>query len=296
MAGRQRALHAQGGKGQAPITLDDSSDDEPPPPPPAARGRQGPCAKGAREPDGGCPCSATTRRVRGHKRCLAALGFIRDAADNYEYVDPRVLSLSGRDLKTLLPGRMLNATAIDSYSARLRQDNPDCVVMYSGQDVTGITVSPYMRGAIARAEREGPPRMVIIPVHFVLHWVLSVWDAEHGLRVFNSLGDDTASVNRVLAGAPLVRLAKGLRIMDKHGDWVGGKSKPPNYPQQGNGTDCGVFVCMNATRLLDGRPFFTQRNADRSRARIALRILTAKHRHTAIEPSPRTRASARLAR
>ena len=125
--------------------------------------------------------------------------------------------------------------------------------------------------------------LVIVPIHLPGHWTLAVINFRmHRFEYFDSKGGSNGSV--------LANLQRW--VQDEHNDKKGGtlfdtRDWPKvhsNMPQQGNGTDCGVFMTRTADYLARGATLdFTQSHMGFFRRRMVLEIL----RNSLTTPSPR---------
>ena len=106
------------------------------------------------------------------------------------------------------------------------------------------------------------------------HWTLLVIFFQRKIiYYFDSMGNTSAE--RYLRGALrfLGDISKGAGKAFDVDEWTLVKSST-NYPQQGNGYDCGVFVIMYADYLSDNLPFnFSQDDIALFRKRIILNIM-----------------------
>ncbi|ACH46896.1 putative ubiquitin-like putative cysteine protease [Feldmannia species virus] len=175
------------------------------------------------------------------------------------------------DINRFHPGRWYNDNIIDSYMALLGgSSNPASRkkayffnTMFYPLLTHGGSISGYTRGIpITRKDR------IFIPVNVHNnHWILVVVDAESKrIQHYNSM----ASVSEVV----LENIKNWASKTYKSGDWV---AEDKTSPMQKNGSDCGVFVCVNAALLSNKRKLsYTQNHMSAYRQRIAWSIQRGK--------------------
>ncbi len=132
---------------------------------------------------------------------------------------------------------------------------------------------------------------VLFPLHaHGNHWILCEIDINAGkIKFYNSLAKGNAyddyindAFNEI--GGLLNKYAEKLKIPKK--DWekiVNEGKKPDEYPQQRNGSDCGVFVCKYAEKIALNIPI-TKNDPDFAntqvngpvREQIAARVMSGK--------------------
>lgn len=111
--------------------------------------------------------------------------------------------------------------------------------------------------------------IVIIPVHENGdHWCLAIIDMrDKTIKYFDSLGGEN---NAVLSALETFLAKESNNTLDLS---IWRKDNVPDYPQQENEYDCGVFTCMAAEFLSRNQPIvFKQENMQYFRKKMILEI------------------------
>lgn len=125
--------------------------------------------------------------------------------------------------------------------------------------------------------------LLLLPVHLRIHWALLAVDIPgKAVHYFDSLLQLHSEQNEQEYERLMAAALRWLRdeLLDKKfarldtSDWLSYIHTPgEGMPQQGNGEDCGVFLCEFARCLAEGRRFnFDQSTMPLARRRIALAI------------------------
>jgi hypothetical protein len=194
------------------------------------------------------------------------------------------------EFRTIRPGELLLESVIDFYMHCLRQRQNQVNEIKTGQRFfyyfrTAISHflnpnQPYDYHQIRRWTQRNVPHNDLFKCDAVFfpwnvnhtHWILIVaFLKERTLQVFCSLGNRHKAITRIV----------WRYLKDEYKDKHLGKELPDqeswtfhyrtaNSPQQRNGFDCGVFVCMTADFLSNGWPLiYTQAHVEHCRLRIA---------------------------
>ncbi|KAH9412280.1 putative Ulp1 protease [Ordospora pajunii] len=177
-----------------------------------------------------------------------------------------------QDLNRLADGGLLNDKIINVYF--------EIVSKYSTQAVHSFSTFFYSalrsRGVewVQRWTSEVnifDNKLIFIPVHVPGHWCLVVMDVEEmQLEYYDSLG--TADMQVVDFVIEYLR-AEWCRVC---GDGFKISIKPmKDIPQQQNGTDCGVFVCMYARYRLEKNSKWFRSNEIKSLRKAILHEIMA---------------------
>ena len=173
-----------------------------------------------------------------------------------EILSRKYLEMSRRDYRSLAGRNYLNDKIIDEYLYIIQERNQ----IEQMQRVYALTTHAYS-WLEADFERNFPKvsrwcirditsmDMILVPIHKADHWSLVVVDiAKETLSYYDSIYG-----NRRRSNAP--RVVK--RFMESL--WCSMQKEIKlkikiieNAPQQGNGYDCGVFVCQNAEKIARG--------------------------------------------
>ena len=117
---------------------------------------------------------------------------------------------------------------------------------------------------------------MVMPVNIANgHWALIVaYMKGRKLRSFDSMnGDHSADMEMLLA--LFEAEAQRLHVDFDRPKWSTGREM--DVPQQGNYSDCGVFLCAFASHVVDATDFpFAQQDMDSIRARITYELVHGK--------------------
>ncbi|KAF3908134.1 hypothetical protein ABW21_db0209502 [Orbilia brochopaga] len=189
--------------------------------------------------------------------------------------------ITPRNLFTLSGSKWLNDEVINAYihliKERANVDGKTHMILLNSMFVTTLKDSGYARVSrwAKRAGAGGDKILqldgVIIPIHRNYHWTLAFINvAKRRFEYYDSLAGhwDPISLLR-----EFMRKEVGSAYVDE--DWTsyypGDKT-----PQQGNGVDCGVFLCKTAEVICrDGMLSFTQKDIPKIRRMMQVELLQA---------------------
>lgn len=195
--------------------------------------------------------------------------------DNAVLFNKDNIEVSIRDFKTLAPKRWLNDTIIEFFMKNVEWNTPQTVAFnsffYSNLSQRG---HQGVRRWMKRKKVEIKDlKKIFTPINLnQSHWALGLIDLERKRIIYvDSLSRGPSS--------------SSLAILNNLKDYVIEESKSTmgqdfelvhgNCPQQANGYDCGIFVCLNALYLSqDSELTFNGKDAANMRNYIAHRILS----------------------
>ena len=187
------------------------------------------------------------------------------------------MCITHHDLSTLIPGRRLNDEIINFY-LKVIIPHPDVYVYTTFFYSKLVSKGEYDYSSVKNYTKRVDifnKRLVVFPIHRGVHWTLATYYPKKlRLRYCNSMDDVEMSQHDD------IKVNLHLYLRD---EWTEKKgSTPPSshtytgsrVPQQGNGVDCGVFVCMFAVCEVNGLSMatFTERNVADFRRHMALTI------------------------
>ncbi|KAK6506413.1 Smt3-specific protease [Arthrobotrys conoides] len=162
-----------------------------------------------------------------------------------------------RNLKTLNPSQWLNDEVINSYihlvKERANQDGSRRMITMNSAFVSSFKESGYNRVArwARRAGAQGEEILklkgVIIPIHRNFHWTLAFVNVEKKrFEYYDSLAGNWDPISLLRSW---MKQEVGAKYVDSEWeDFYPGSQTP----QQGNGYDCGVFLCKTAEVIARG--------------------------------------------
>ncbi|KAK6352764.1 Smt3-specific protease [Orbilia brochopaga] len=189
--------------------------------------------------------------------------------------------ITPRNLKTLSGSQWLNDEVINAYihliKERANVDGRTHLILLNSMFVTTLKDHGYARVSrwAKRAGAGGDKILqldgVIVPIHRNYHWTLAFINvAKRRFEYYDSLAGhwDPISLLR-----EFMRKEVGSGYVDE--EWTdhypGDKT-----PQQGNGVDCGVFLCKTAEVICrDGMLSFSQKDIPKIRRMMQVELLQA---------------------
>ena len=179
------------------------------------------------------------------------------------------LQIKRRDFRSLAGNNYLNDKIIDQYLELIRQRNlrKDMMKIYP---LTTHTYSwleeNYDRNfpVVSRwCKNITDMNMILVPIHKADHWSLVVVDLGREILSYY----DSIAGNQKRSNAPKVIKKFIEHLWRRKGKSIKLKVKiMENAPLQGNGYDCGVFVCQNSEKIARGA-FVSTKQADMPSAR-----------------------------
>lgn len=158
------------------------------------------------------------------------------------------IDISSNDLQTLKDGKWLNDNVIDYYINLIIMDNKQ-VFGWTTHFYSTLQSKGY-QGVSRWAKRKKvnlfEKEIIIVPINISnYHWALAVVDnVEKRITYYDSIESSGQSKVGHDLQDYMNNEAKRLGVASIAYECVQGKS-----PQQGNGSDCGVFTCTNAKLL-----------------------------------------------
>ena len=203
--------------------------------------------------------------------------------DNATLLTTPTLEIKVHDFKTLAPGRWLNDTIIEYFMNRVESIS-DKTVAFNSFFYTNLASRGYssVRRWLKR-KKAGPITSlskILVPINLQqIHWALSCIDIAH--KKISYL-DSLSRGNTKPSPSTMSILETLKRYVCEESQFTIGDDftlEQTPCPQQSNGYDCGVFVCLNALSVVSGRdwdsnePLFDEGDASRMRSYIADTIL-----------------------
>ncbi|KAK6331698.1 Smt3-specific protease [Orbilia javanica] len=187
--------------------------------------------------------------------------------------------ITPRNLKTLSGSQWLNDEVINSYihliKERANQEGSQKMITMNSAFISSLKDFGYAR--VARwAKRQGASgeqilklKAVIIPIHRNFHWTLAFVNVEKKrFEYYDSLAGDWDPLG-------LLRTWMTNEVGAKYKDSEWEDFYPGSQtPQQGNGYDCGVFLCKTAEVIARGGAMnFSQRDIPEIRRMMQVELL-----------------------
>lgn len=201
--------------------------------------------------------------------------------DNATLLTTPTLEIKVHDFKTLAPGRWLNDTIIEYFMHRV-ESIPDKTVAFNSFFYTNLASRGYssVRRWLKR-KKAGPITglsKILVPINLQqMHWALSCIDITHKkISYLDSLSRGKPSPSTMSILETLKRYVCEESQFTIGDDFT---LEQAPCPQQSNGYDCGVFVCLNALSVVNAKdqsgdePLFDESDASRMRSYIADTIL-----------------------
>lgn len=191
------------------------------------------------------------------------------------------LKITRNDLNTLVGMTWLNDEVINFYMnlimerAEQRTDLPKA---YCFNTFFIPTLMSRGHGGVRRWTRKVDIfsyDLLPVPVHVGgIHWCMAIIRMkEKIIRYYDSMGNPNQPVLDALERYLIDEAMDKKKITLDTRDWV--KESIRDCPQQRNGSDCGVFSCMNAEHLTRNAPLsFSQNDMPYFRQKMVLEIAT----------------------
>lgn len=195
--------------------------------------------------------------------------------DNVVLFNKDNIEVSTRDFKTLAPKRWLNDTIIEFFMKYVERNTPQTLAFnsffYSNLSQRGYQgVRRWMKKKKVEIK---DLKKILTPINLnQSHWALGLIDLERKRIIYvDSLSRGPSSMSlAILNNLKDYVIEESKNTMGQDFELVHG-----NCPQQSNGYDCGIFVCMNALYLShDSELTFNGKDAANMRNYIAHRILS----------------------
>ena len=182
-----------------------------------------------------------------------------------------------RDFKTLTPRRWLNDTVIEFFMKQIEK-NSKGIVAFNSFFYTTLSERGYqgVRRWMKRKKAQiNDLEKIFVPVNLnQSHWALGMIDISRKRIVYV---DSLSNGPNAMSFAILNDLQN--YVIGESKNTMGADFELENLrcPQQPNGFDCGIYLCMNTLYLSQDAPLtFDQHDAVRMRAYIAHLILSKK--------------------
>ncbi|KAJ6263805.1 Ubiquitin-like-specific protease [Drechslerella dactyloides] len=189
--------------------------------------------------------------------------------------------ITPRNLKTLSGSQWLNDEVINAYihliKERANSDGKTHLILLNSMFVTTFKDNGYSRVArwAKRAGAGGDKILqldgVIVPIHRNYHWTLAFINvAQKRFEYYDSLAGHWDPI-RLLRDYMRQEVGAGYVDADWSDYYPGDQT-----PQQGNGVDCGVFLCKTAEVICrDGMLSFSQKDIPKIRRMMQVELLQA---------------------
>ncbi|WP_419241160.1 Ulp1 family isopeptidase [Cardinium endosymbiont of Nabis limbatus] len=190
------------------------------------------------------------------------------------------IEVRAKDLISLQMGNWLNDNIIEAYLSMIDKRSKGKVYSFNTWFYNKLLKEGY-KGVSRWTKSIGNVfsyDKVLIPIHLKSpgHWCLAVIDMiNKTIQYYDSQGgENKEGLNKILAYLIDEMATKKTSQLNKDG-WRLECLK--DIPQQGNGYDCGVFLCKFADYLAQNRKIeFTQSDMPYFRQRIGIEILNKK--------------------
>ena len=181
------------------------------------------------------------------------------------------IKLESGDLERLQNGEWFNDKLINCYYKLLGEKRADCKFLDTFFVKTLFKANDKNRKMVTLGYKECRRswlkyKKLFIPIHSGSHWYLLMCDFET-IHVLDSLSKGELQISKEILNIKLTIenvIQKKLKIYCL-----------TNIPQQRNGNDCGVFLCMYTKTLAFGMKFY-RGNMHKYRNRIAHELLAHK--------------------
>ncbi|XP_063707702.1 sentrin-specific protease 1-like [Culicoides brevitarsis] len=206
-----------------------------------------------------------------------------EAAPSEVIIEKFNLRITRNDLNTLVGVTWLNDKVINFYMnllmkrAKQRTDLPKA---YCFDTFFIPTLLQRWHGGVRRWTQKVDLfsyDLIPVPVHVGgAHWCMAIIRMkEKIIRYYDSMGNPNQQVLDALERYLIDESMDKRKIALDTSDWK--KESIRDCPQQRNGSDCGVFSCMNAEHLTRNAPLkFSQNEMPYFRQKMVLEIATGK--------------------
>ncbi|CAI4053553.1 hypothetical protein SKDZ_16G2460 [Saccharomyces kudriavzevii ZP591] len=199
---------------------------------------------------------------------------ILESRENTQLMNRDNLEITVRDFKTLAPRRWLNDTIIEFFMKYIEKSAPNTVA-FNSFFYTNLSERGYqgVRRWMKRKKTQiGELDKIFTPINLnQSHWALGIIDLK---KKTISYVDSLANGPNAMSFAILTDLQKYVIEESKHTIGEEFDLIHLDCPQQPNGYDCGIYVCMNTLYGSSDAPFnFDYNDAIRMRRFIAHLIL-----------------------
>ena len=199
------------------------------------------------------------------------------------------MAVTREDMRTLRDSHWLNDTVINFYMNLLMARNQTQgypalyafnTFFYSKLQSGGYKSVRSWTKAVNLFAKE----LILVPVHLDQHWSLVVTDLrEKSIVYLDSMGlkrpDVLAQIFQYLQDESIARRNVALKPLE----WKQHSMAAEEIPQQGNGSDCGLFTCQYAEYISRGQPLtFSQQHMPLFRKKMVWEIL----HQCLLEPRP----------
>lgn len=185
------------------------------------------------------------------------------------------LEVTVRDFKTLTPRRWLNDTVIEFFMKQIEKDSKT-VVAFNSFFYTTLSQRGYQgvrRWMKRKKANIGDLEKIFVPINLnQSHWALGMVDIPQKRIIYV---DSLSNGPNAMSFAILSDLRN--YVVEESKNAIGADFELENLrcPQQPNGFDCGIYLCMNTLYLSHDAPLtFDQHDAVRMRNYIAHLILS----------------------
>lgn len=185
------------------------------------------------------------------------------------------LEVTVRDFKTLTPRRWLNDTVIEFFMKQIEKNNKR-IVAFNSFFYTSLSERGYQgvrRWMKRKKVQINDLDKIFVPVNLnQSHWALGMIDIVQKRILYV---DSLSNGPNAMSFAILSDLQN--YVIEESKNTIGSDFELANLscPQQPNGFDCGIYLCMNTLYLSQNAPLsFDQRDAVRMRTYIAHLILS----------------------
>lgn len=187
------------------------------------------------------------------------------------------IDISSRDLQTLREGHWLNDNILDFYFNLITVANAS-VFCWTTHFFSTLKLRGYQgvaRWAKRRKVDLTEKKLIFVPINILsTHWALAVVDnVAKDFRYYDSLSSG--------GNLQALRIIKSYMIEEgkKQNSPISYETYKMNHnmpsPQQGNGSDCGVFTCISAKFLSRNKNLaYDQRDTKILRQKMAYEIIT----------------------
>lgn len=195
--------------------------------------------------------------------------------ENFVLMNKDNLEVNVRDFKTLTPRRWLNDTIIEYFMKYIEKHN-ERMVAFNSFFYTNLSERGYQ--SVRRWMKRKKAKItdldkIFVPINLnQSHWALGVIDIARKRVVYV---DSLSNGPNAVSFAILNDLQK--YVVEESNNTIGSDFELENLacPQQPNGFDCGIYLCMNTLCLSQDSPLhFDQKDAVNMRTYIGHLILT----------------------